>query len=153
MHKGVLLVFSLFVAFFMSLWMPQAGNYLYNPPWMLLVVCYWLIALPVYVGFWLPFFVGLMMDVALGAPLGAHALAMTIPAWVLLSFFKRALYHSVVRQMGMIGLLALLYDVVLACVYGFMGMMPSSLIYFLSPVLAACVWIPVAFYARKSSVV
>jgi len=62
---------------------------LFRPEWLLLVLIYWVIALPYRIGVFWGFFIGLFQDVLVGAVLGQHALAFAVVAWLAQAAHKR----------------------------------------------------------------
>ena len=90
------------------------------------------------------------MDVMLGSPLGAHALALIIPIFVLLAFFKGAAHYKSWQQAILVAGLMLMYQLIFVCIYGFMGMSPASYHYFLSPLTAMLVWIFMVLLLKRA---
>lgn len=138
MRDIIFFTLSLVVAFMLMVWLPQASPTIYSPPWVFLVLSYWVIKKPHIIGLSIVFLVSLFMDVMTGALMGVHALAMIVPMFVLL--IVRPARLNALYQLLLMFLLVLVYQVVLVCVHGFMGVSPASYQYWLSPISAAVVW-------------
>ena len=149
MRDILFLILGLIIALTLTLVMPQLGNSIWNPPWVLMVLCAWVMVKKRYLGFLLPFLLGLVMDVMLGSPLGAHVLALLLPIFIVVILCKRVARYGVWQQALMILVLTLMYQLILVCIYGFMGMSPASYHYFLSPITAMMVWILMALPLKR----
>ena len=85
---GVILV-TLFLAGLLEVVpLPEDLNWL-RPDWLLLVLMYWVLALPHRVGVLWGFVVGLYHDVLVGTTLGQWALAYSLGAYFMLAAYKR----------------------------------------------------------------
>ncbi|MDZ7809063.1 MAG: rod shape-determining protein MreD [Arhodomonas sp.] len=61
----------------------------WRPPWLLLVTICWVLALPERIGVGMAWAGGLLLDVVQGLPLGAHALAFALVAWLTMKLHRR----------------------------------------------------------------
>ena len=61
----------------------------FRPQWLVLVLVYWVLALPERVGVFWGMGVGLFQDVLLNTPLGQHALALALTCYLALLAYKR----------------------------------------------------------------
>lgn len=84
----------------------------FRPDWVLLVLCYWTLALPNRVNVGVGFIVGLVMDILLGTSLGIHSFAICVCLFVLAANYQRLRNYSVWQQAMVIGILAALYHLV-----------------------------------------
>ncbi len=89
---------------------PMADQF--RPDWVLLVLCYWSLALPNRVNVGVGFLVGLVMDILLGTSLGIHSFAICVCLFVLAANYQRLRNYSVWQQSMVIGILAALYHLV-----------------------------------------
>ena len=137
MRDIIFFTVSLLFAFMLMVWMPQAASTIYSPPWVFLVLSYWVIKKPGHVGLSIVFFASLLMDMMTGALLGVHAIAMIVPMSVLL--IVRPARLNALYQLLLMFVLVLVYQMIVACVHGFMGASPVSYQYWLSPVSAVIV--------------
>ena len=59
-----------------------------RPEWVAMVLIYWVVALPERVGIAIAWVVGLYQDVLDGSPLGQHAFALSVLAYLGLVYFQ-----------------------------------------------------------------
>lgn len=69
-----------------------------RPDWVLLVLIYWVIALPHRVGTFTAWVLGLVMDVLLGSLFGQHALVYLIVAYMAANLYQRLRMFAVWQQ-------------------------------------------------------
>jgi rod shape-determining protein MreD len=91
--------------------MPSVVN-LYRPDWVLLVLCYWTLALPHRVNVGVAFISGLVLDILLGTSLGVHSFAMSLSIYVLAANYQRLRNYSVWQQAIAVGIMAALYHLI-----------------------------------------
>ncbi len=77
--------------------LPWEFGYL-RPDWALLVLIYWVIALPHRVGVFTAWMIGLAMDVLLGSLLGQHALIFLTVAYISENLYQRLRMFAVWQQ-------------------------------------------------------
>lgn len=87
--------------------LPSAING-WRPNWLLLVLAYWVLALPHRINIGHGWLLGLLLDVLLGSPLGLHALALALAAYLLASNFQRLRTMGLLQQSLLIGCLCTL---------------------------------------------
>ncbi len=91
--------------------MPAAVD-LYRPDWVMLVLSYWVLALPNRVNVGVAFITGLILDVLIGTSLGIHSFALCLCIYVLAANYQRLRNYSVWQQSVIIGVLNALYNMV-----------------------------------------
>ena len=89
--------------------LPAAVND-WRPSWLLLVFSYWVLALPHRINIGHGWLLGLLLDVLLGSPLGLHALALALAAYLLASNFQRLRTMGLLQQSVVIGGLCVLTE-------------------------------------------
>ena len=100
---------SIVVAFILQI-MPMPGFIdVYRPDWLLLILCYWTMALPNRVGVGMTAICGVVLDVLYGTSLGVHSFAMAIPVYLVAANYQRFRNYSVVQQAIMIFILSMFY--------------------------------------------
>lgn len=110
------LYFTLIVALMLELMPLPAALNLWRPSWLLLIFAYWVLARPHQINIGHGWLLGLLLDVLLGSPLGLHALALSLAAYVLASNFQRLRTMGLLQQSLLIGCLCALTALLqLAC--------------------------------------
>ncbi|WP_116474442.1 rod shape-determining protein MreD [Zobellella maritima] len=112
--KGRLVVISsLLLALILSI-LPLPGLVApFRPDWLLVIMLYWVLALPHRANVGTAWVVGLLLDLLLGSTLGVHALALVIPVYLAAAQFQRLRNYSVWQQAFIIGALALLNKLII----------------------------------------
>ena len=80
----------------------------FRPDWMILIIFYWVLALPHRVSIVHAFILGLLLDLLLGSTLGMHALLFSILAYVISINYQRIRYFTIVQTTLLVGLFVLL---------------------------------------------
>ena len=80
----------------------------WRPPWVLLVLLYWYLALPGSVGLGVAWLAGLLVDVLHGALLGQHAVAFTLVGYLAVLLHLRIRPFPLGQQALMVAALVLL---------------------------------------------
>lgn len=86
---------------------------LYRPDWVLLILCYWCMALPNRVGIGVACLCGFTLDVLYGTALGVHSFALIIPIFVVIANYQRFRNYSVFQQLLLILMLGSLYHIII----------------------------------------
>lgn len=112
--KGRLVVISsLLLALILSI-LPLPGSVApFRPDWLLVIMLYWVLALPHRANVGTAWVAGLLLDLLLGSTLGVHALALVIPVYLAAAQFQRLRNYSVWQQAFIIGALALLNKLII----------------------------------------
>lgn len=131
---------TIFAAFSLSVVpLPRWADALW-PFWVALVVFYWAIALPERFGVAIAWIVGLLMDALVGTPLGTHALALTLVAFVAARTYLKLRMAPVWQQSLTVGLALLLYAFVLFWIGGLTGEMLRPLARFVPVAVSVALW-------------
>lgn len=131
---------SFMIAFFLTLLpMPDWSTWV-RPAWILMVLVYWIIALPNYFGMGVAWMLGLFLDLINGSLLGEHALAMTVAAFFAVKMQMRFRLYPWMQQGVGILLMVFVYQFVLFCIQGFLGQIIVRWLYWLSPVISMLLW-------------
>jgi rod shape-determining protein MreD len=84
----------------------------HNPDWLLLVLIYWLLAVPEAVGVGVAWCAGLLADVLTGKMLGQQAFAYSLVAWACLKLYRRLRLHPLTQQtLAVLGYLFLAHGI------------------------------------------
>lgn len=75
----------------------------FRPDWMILIIFYWVLALPQRVSIGHAFVLGLLLDLLLGSILGMHALLFSVLAYAISISYQRIRYFTLVQTTLLIG--------------------------------------------------
>ena len=113
----------------------------YRPDFVTLVMIYWVMALPQFVGVTVAWIFGLLLDVTQGAILGQHAVGLVLVAYLVLLQYQRIRVFSLLQQALVIFVLLLLKQLMVLWVSGIVGEAPDDLLgFFLPCVTGAIIW-------------
>ncbi len=108
--------------------------------WMTLVLMYWALAIPEQVGVTAAWFMGLLLDVALGSILGQHAVGMVIIVYIIQLEYQRLRVFSLAQQAFVIFILLLIKQILVLWVTGMVSQAPPLSTYFLPSLVGAILW-------------
>lgn len=80
----------------------------FRPDWMVLVIFYWVLAVPHRVSVIHTFILGILLDLLLGSILGTHALLFPLLAYFVSVNFQRIRYFTLVQTTLLVGLFVFL---------------------------------------------
>lgn len=83
----------------------------WRPEWAVLVLIYWVMALPHRVGLLTAWMVGFFLDVLEGSLLGVNALVLTVIAYLALSLYQRLRMFTAIQQSATILVLVGIYQI------------------------------------------
>lgn len=112
----------------------------YRPEWVLLIIIYWSMTTPRYVGVGRAWIIGLLMDVSRGALLGQHALGFALTAYISIRFQHRMRIYPLLQQALFVALIMLPYLSTSLWVYGALGQDPKSWTYWAPALSSAILW-------------
>jgi len=119
--------------------MPGWGEVV-RPLWAALVVFYWVIALPERFSVGLAWIVGLLIDALTGSLLGAHALALTLVAFLAARWHLKLRMFPLWQQSLAVGVALALYAFLLFWIDGMAGRMNHPLARFLPVAVSVALW-------------
>lgn len=111
-----------------------------RPEWVAMVLIYWVIALPGRVGIAVAWVVGLMLDIIEGAPLGQHALAFSVVAYLSLILYQRLRMFAPWQQAGVVFVLVGLNQMLCHWVQTLSGTASPNLLFLLPALVSALLW-------------
>ena len=114
-----------------------------RPYWLALVVAYWLMEEPDWVGLGFAFSAGLVSDLVSGSLLGEQALRLVMMGFILQRFRAQLRFFPVTQQALVIGGLLLNDCVISAALHLLLGQPQQHWLYWLTPVLGLLLWAPV----------
>lgn len=140
MHNWFAILTTLFIALVLALLpMPDWTIWL-RPAWVLMVLIYWAMMVPMRVSVGLAWFMGLIVDLLNGTLLGEHALAYTIVIYFVTRLYLRLRMSPILQQGISILVFVFMYQFILYCIQGFIGELPPSYLYWLSSVTSMLLW-------------
>lgn len=115
-----------------------------RPEWVVLVLIYWVIALPTRIGIVIAWMVGVIVDVLLGSLLGQHALAFIVVAYIASSLYQRLRMFSLWQQSMVVFALVGVNQLINFWIESIAGFGDWNMWYLLASVVSALLW-PSAF--------
>lgn len=115
------------------------------PDWVALVLLYWVLAIPYRFGILFAFFVGLVVDVHGGTPLGLNGLALAFVAYAALVLHQRIRIYPPVQQAGMVFLILAAYLVIKHSLRSFIGLSPDQSVLYLVPAVTSALFWPLIY--------
>jgi len=141
---GFVIYVSFLVALMLSaLPLPEDLQW-WRPEWVLLVLLYWIVALPTRIGLGTAWVLGILLDVLEGSLLGLNALALTIVAYVMILVYQRVRMFSWLQQVLFVFALVALDQIIAHWVKGILGVSSQSLMFLVPALISAVLW-PVLF--------
>jgi rod shape-determining protein MreD len=118
------------------------GPMSFLPDWLALVLCFWSVREYRKVGMGVAFMFGIAMDVGQGSLMGQHALAYVLIAYLASSLSRRILWFPITEQALHVLPMLFVAHLVQFIVRMIAGAEFPGFGYFLSPVIAALLWVP-----------
>lgn len=128
---------------FMFLPLPYTISWL-NSFWLVLLLLYWCLMLPQYINVGIAWFVGIFLDMVYGVPVGAHALALVLIAFIFIKMRQKILPLGFLKTAPFIFGLILLYQLLLVLLQVYLGNKVDLWLVGLGAFLAAILWPPLA---------
>ncbi|MFI3136395.1 MAG: rod shape-determining protein MreD [Methylococcaceae bacterium] len=145
----LLYLFSVLLAMCLNVLPLSSALQFWNLDWVLLVLIFWLLALPYKWGIVSSWMVGLLMDVLTGRLLGQHALIYAIVSYVCLKLYKRVRHFPLIQQEVFIFCCLLLAHTLAFCIEGIQN--PSRFQWvFLLPVISGTLIWPFAWFILRN---
>ncbi len=140
MKAFFIIVISLILAIVLAILpLPKWMNILW-PDWIVLVLVYWVMALPHRVSVGVAWIVGLFMDVLFGSTLGAHALALVCVAYITAKFHIRIRNFGLLQQSCVIFMLLIIYHAILLWIAATFGHVSGIFVNLVPTITSAFVW-------------
>lgn len=140
-----LVVLSCLVALLVAVFPLPYGYASLRPEMVCLLVLYWVMYAPEHVGVFMAFAIGLLQDVVEGTVWGAHALALTVLAYICLVSYQRIRSYSLWHQTLWVFVLVGTHQVLVNWVQGLAGYHAGVSQMLLPTVFSALCW-PLVIY-------
>lgn len=111
-----------------------------RPELVAMVILYWVIALPQRVGIGVAWAVGLLQDIVQGTPLGQHAFALSVLAYLALILYQRLRMYGPVQQAAVIFILIGMNQLLCNWVQTLTGTHSPNLLFLLPALVSALLW-------------
>ena len=140
---------TILVALFIGI-IPIPTNYtMLRPELLCLLVIYWVISVPQHLGVSFAFTVGMAQGVAEHTVWGAHALALTIVAYICSNAYQRIISYSVWHQALWVCVLVGVHQIVVNWVQSLVGYHAPVPTLMASTVVSALLWPPLLLGLRR----
>lgn len=136
-----LIVFaSIIVALMVSMLPLPSWAMWVKPAWVLMVLIYWAITVPDIVNVGFAWVSGLFVDLVGGSVLGEHALTYTIVVFMVYRMQMQLRMYPLLQQCISVGMFVLAERILVYCIQGFVGELPSTNLFWLSPLTSMIFW-------------
>lgn len=112
----------------------------WRPNWILMVLIYWIMALPYRIGILTGWLLGIISDITLGSVLGIHGLSMAIIAYLILALTYRLRLFPLWKQSILVGLMVGLDLVLSLWIKNFTAIQPLNPMYWLPIISSTLLW-------------
>lgn len=146
---ATVVLLSLFLATILNVYpLSHAVSFL-RPEFLCLIVIYWIVSIPHHIGVVFAWSTGLFQDIVEGTVWGAHALALTLLAYICLLSWQRIRSYSIWQQSMWVFILVGMHQVVVSWIQGLAGYQNPIHLLLLPTIVSACVW-PILFLSLQS---
>ena len=111
-----------------------------RPDLILLLVIFWTLTIPQYVGVGWAWCTGLMLDLVQGAPLGQNAFALMVVAYFVQLSYQRLRMYSDLKQAGIVFVLVSFHVIFAQWVQNLQGISGNEMMLFLPAAIRAVMW-------------
>ena len=148
--KAGLVFFATLLCALMLEALPLPGELIwFRPEWVLLVILYWVIALPFRVGVGIAWLLGIMVDLLQGGILGHHSLTYVMIAFTCGVFHQRLRMYHTWQQGFFVGFLVGLSQLFDFFIDFYLGYAEPTLMIFIPAVITGALW-PWSFIVLRS---
>jgi len=112
----------------------------FRPDWVTLVLIYWVLAFPSYIGVGMAWLAGLLLDVSYGTLIGQHAIGMVLVIYVVHIQHQLLRVASLLQQAIVIFFLLLIKQLLTLWVDGMLGREPDNWLYFMPTITSTILW-------------
>lgn len=120
-----------------------------RPEWVVMVLVYWVMALPHRVGVGIAWMIGLLLDVVRDTLLGQYALTLALIAFIVIHLHQRLRVFPVWQQALTVALLIVLQYLLVFWIKGLTGELPDFWTMFLPALGTLIFWTPVYLILRQ----
>lgn len=131
---------SFFIAFLLTILPLPTWAMWFRPPWVLLVMMYWVLTLPHRFNLVVAWVLGLLLDGMSGTLLGQHALSMTTVAYIVLKGHQQIRFFPIWQQASLVFVLILIYQLLQLLIQGFVGQLSYTWLLWLPALTSMLLW-------------
>lgn len=136
----IAIIVSFFLAFLLSaLPLPEALA-AWRPAWVALVLIFWVLNAPEYVGFTIAFIVGVLLDALLGSVFGMHSLVLCVMVYLVRLSHRWVGVFSAVQTSGLVFALVFVGLLIKLIIEGVVSDASASFSYWLPTISSAVLW-------------
>ncbi len=140
LQKIVIFGASFLVGFLLSILPLPSWAAWARPEWVFLILMFWVIEVPEWIGIGTAWIIGLVLDLLSGTVLGQHAFVFTLIAYMVIKFQPQLRNFPMWQQSLTMLVLALFNLVAQYWILGFVGSSPGTWVYWLSAVTSVMIW-------------
>ncbi len=111
-----------------------------RPEWVVIILIYWVMALPERVGLGSAVLLGLALDIIKGIPLGLNVIALLVVAYLTLMLHRRLRMFPLWQQAFVVMILVGINQLLFNWFHGLIGTRSDSLIFLLPALVSAILW-------------
>lgn len=138
---------SIFIALVLIIIPPPTWAIWFKPPWVEMVIFFWILYLPQHFSLITAWVVGLTVDVLTNSPLGEHAATLILTTYLVRKFYQRLRMFPIWQQSFAISFILLLHQILLFWIQHLLNQNPVWVIW-IPPMLSFFLW-PVMVNALK----
>jgi len=140
-HKGnIAITLSFVIGLILAILPLPRWALWFIPPWLALIVVYWIMAIPHRIGLGIAWVLGLLLDVLYGSILGEHAFALVLVAFITLKIHRQIRVFPVLQQAAYIFFLMIVYQLCLLLIQGTIGELPNPFLFWLPALTGMLIW-------------
>lgn len=143
------LIFSLMLSLLLSILPLPQGLAPWRPEWVTLMLVFWVMHAPMWVGVWTAAFMGMLLDVLLDTPLGLHASSLVMVVYLGRVTQRWAGIFSIRQTTALVLLLVLAGRALRFAELKLFGVPPADWSYLLPVLASALVWPTVLLSLRR----
>lgn len=143
------LIFSLLGALLLSVLPLPEALVPWRPEWVTLVLVFWVMHAPQWVGVWTAAFMGVLLDILLAAPLGLHASSLIVVVYCGRMTQRWTGVFSIRQTTALVLLLVFSGRFIRYLELGFVDRLPDSWDYFMPVAASALIWPTVLLSLRR----
>lgn len=140
MNTLIVMLFSIFSAFVLTVIPLPTWALWYRPAWVPLMVIYWIIACPQNIGLLMAWFIGLLLDTMTGSVLGEHALGMVLIAFLAMKLHRQMQLATLWQQSVSILLLTFIFQLAVMLSEGMLGQTSAYTWFWIPAVTSMFIW-------------